>query len=182
MGFLQVIDVLNQEEKAVTKFITNVSEIWKWPIRVILRDTSSYRLALLGEQKQWHPTVLPSEQQQLNRQDIPYFFRTMGSNKLRYFSSALVDLESSASEVELESYLFPRLEIMRIHENLGCDFGWKNRRSLREAGLMQLARCFLPADLKQGSEAIGELRISVTPEEICCQLRNGQERTFLCKR
>lgn len=80
---LQFLRIHRQE---VADFFDSCREsLQKAPIRVLLRPTAEYASHLQGESKR--TDLLPEEQEQLARDDIPYFFTFLHSGLLYYYSS-----------------------------------------------------------------------------------------------
>lgn len=180
MGYVGSLDLLDQLEAPIGELIGSLAQADQWPIRVILRDTSSYPIEKDFNANDWSPPLLPSEIEQLRRKDIPYFFRSIESRELAYFTSpehaTLIPVD------ELSTSRFPRLANIRELKKSNRRFAWANRQTLLEAGLLQLTRGMLPANIKPSTATINDLSIEVTQEQIICDLGNSKNRRFQCKR
>ncbi|MGB0452631.1 MAG: hypothetical protein ACPGJV_02870 [Bacteriovoracaceae bacterium] len=70
-GYVSSIETLNDYELQIYQTLNSLQDIENCPIRVIIRETKSYRDAVLNNN---FSTFMPFEVEQLSRGDIPYFF------------------------------------------------------------------------------------------------------------
>lgn len=82
-GFCEVLSEFNQKGPRIIEALSIELDIKKVPVRVLLRDTRSYcNWRDATPDKSW----LAEELQQLERGDVPYFFKYVGSTELHCFS------------------------------------------------------------------------------------------------
>lgn len=102
-------------------------------IRVLLRPTADYQNGLI-EGGSIITDLISSETQQLNRGDIPYFFRRLNSKGIFFFKSA--DLEHSpVPDIDLEKFN------LQFHESLPdwYKFVIANFRNMTNGGIIELS-------------------------------------------
>jgi hypothetical protein len=116
----------------------------KAPIRVLLRDTHDYLAHMRGEPMANFINPMPlsaDELVQARRGDVPYFYRTIGDPRIRYFSRP--DLRGS-QPVRDQAWANARTKAMLAPEQL---FAIPERNTLlSEHGAMMLTAYFLPKD------------------------------------
>jgi len=92
--FIQTLLILSQfSQEILAQLFKYQSTILQTPVRVILRDTRKYRDHL---NEDFEVPLMREEQLQLERGDIPYFFKLVGRNELFYCT----DKQWSISSVE----------------------------------------------------------------------------------
>lgn len=83
ISFSMMMNILNENSENILSEILKNEQINKYPIRMILRDTSSYRNHLEGKSELLR--IDKAEAVQLNRDDIPYFFRYLNSDDINFY-------------------------------------------------------------------------------------------------
>jgi lantibiotic modifying enzyme len=83
-GYFDLFAVLyEKQEQILAALETNAGDA---PVRVILRNTGIYKAHLKGGPK--IDDLLAEEKEQLNRGDIPYFFKRLGDDRLHWLSAS----------------------------------------------------------------------------------------------
>ena len=133
------------------------------PIRVCLRGTGDY---VEPPEGLW-PPLLEAELEQLNRGDIPYFFRIYGRPGIRYYGDeSLRQVKTTPMRGDVP-HLDPLLQLSR---NLRSP----SRRSLREEGLITLFGAFDHPSLT-GRHSNAEMAVTVAARSISFRFANGEE-------
>ncbi|MEO1368774.1 MAG: hypothetical protein AAFX50_16485, partial [Acidobacteriota bacterium] len=106
-------------------------------------------------------------QEQLDRGDIPYFFRLYGRPGIHYYADeTLATYETLPLEGDV-----PQLEPLL---DIDADLASTNRRSLREEGLFAVLAAFDAPSLT-GAHRAGELDVEFTADELIVGLPSGDE-------
>lgn len=94
LGYWDLFDLITIRKVEIEKVLTELdfSEV---PIRVIVRNTSEYKTLLDNSLN----NILPSEIEQLNRGDIPFYFKFVGNKNLYWLKTKEL---SQAEESPLE--------------------------------------------------------------------------------
>lgn len=134
------------------------------PIRVCLRGTGCYMQARTEDV--W-PPLLAAEAEQLERGDIPYFFRLYGRPDIYFY-----DDETLATRGTIPS----RGDVPRLDPLLSLERQLRspNRRSLREEGLFALLAAFDHPSLT-GKHGSGDLEVTFGGDSITVGLPAGEE-------
>jgi hypothetical protein len=149
---------LERHAKTIASALRRLPELAETPIRVCLRGTDDYVLA--GSRPIW-PPLLDAELEQLERGDIPYFFRLYGRAGIHYYRNrSLTDIGRLPLRGDV-----PRLDpLLRLSSGLGSP----GRQKLREEGLFALLGALDHPTLggRHASEALevtfGARRLAVT--------------------
>lgn len=131
-AYQQTLTFLDRHAKEIANLIGELPELRTMPIRICLRGTEEY---VQGDRKSLWPPLLDEEKEQLERGDIPYFFRLYEKPGIHYFANS--DL-SEIKTLPLEGDV-PQLDpILQIAKG----FRSKTRKSLREEGLLTVIGAF----------------------------------------
>lgn len=84
-GFSKAIESLNIHRNKILEILEYYLDIYKPKIRKVIRSTMEYQKILEKNSIAENATLNYSEKIQLNRGDIPYFFRFLESKDLYYF-------------------------------------------------------------------------------------------------
>ena len=95
-GFVEVLSEASSKAGQIVERIQSEVGSSQIPIRILLRPTSEYR--------DWQESAdkyLPEEIEQLNRGDIPYFFKFIGDNSVYFYRGrdAAVAIESTSQDL-----------------------------------------------------------------------------------
>ncbi len=163
------LDLLETHARTIASRLKRVPGIAEAPIRVCLRGTAEY---VDGDMSTLWPPLLESEIEQLERGDIPYFFRIYGKKGLRYFNEP-----SLRSDKALPSTGdVPQLEpLLPLAKNLQSP----SRAKLREEGLLTLIGAFDHPSFK-GNVTTDETTIVWKGRSIQVTLPSGE--TLECPR
>lgn len=82
-GYIDVLTVIDEKKDEILAVMSD--QDLSHPIRIILRNTKEYT-AMLNEGTS-RETLMDGEQAQLDRGDIPYFFKRQGSNDVHWVTS-----------------------------------------------------------------------------------------------
>lgn len=134
------------------------------PIRVCLRGTDDYVRS--RSVPPW-PPLLPAEAEQLERGDIPYFFRYYGQPGIHYYADA---------ELERTGRLPSRGDVPKLEPLLSLSRGLRSRSRtrLREEGLFALLGAFDHPGL-DGRHDAGPLGVRFGARSIVVTLPGGAE-------
>jgi hypothetical protein len=155
---------LDRHAGSIANIFTNLPGLRETPIRVCLRGTDEYVRA--RSEPLW-PPLLEAELEQLDRGDIPYFFRLYGRRGIHYYADpALTQLKTIPSEGDVPQ-LDPILQLSR-------DLRAPSRKKLREDGLFTLLGAFDHAALK-GRLKNDELEVTFASRSIVVKLPSGEE-------
>lgn len=83
ISFAKMTNILNENSENILSEILKTEQINQYPIRMILRDTMSYRNYLDGKSEESRMDI--AEEAQLSRDDIPYFFRYLNSDEINFY-------------------------------------------------------------------------------------------------
>jgi hypothetical protein len=123
---------LDRHATKIFRIVSRVPGFRQAPIRVCLRGTEEY--VRVGAEPLW-PPLLHAETEQLERGDIPYFFRLYGKKGLHYFKNrALTQLGRLPLTGDVPQ-LDPLLELSRGVSS-------PSRAKLRKEGLLTLLSAF----------------------------------------
>lgn len=136
------------------------------PIRVCLRGTDEYVRAL--SVPPW-PPLLDAEATQLERGDIPYFFRLYGERGIHYYAERTLTRVGTLPARGDVPKLAPLLSVAKRLRS-------PSRARLREEGLFTLLGAFDHPALT-GRYASAELALTFTARRITAKLPSGDELT-----
>jgi hypothetical protein len=162
-AYHQTLVFLERHAKAISRVFRQLPELRDTPIRVCLRGTDDYVLA--GTRPTW-PPFLDAELVQLERGDIPYFFRLYGRAGIHYYlDRSLTELGRLPLRGDV-----PRLEpLLRLSNDLESP----GRKKLREEGLFALLGAFDHPSLRGRHESMG-LTVSLGARRIGVTLPTGE--------
>jgi hypothetical protein len=131
-AYHRLLACLDRHARSLARAFASLADVRRAPIRVCLRGTGEY---LRPGSEPLFPPLLAAESEQLERGDIPYFFRLYGKTGIRYFASRdLTRTKSIPGRGDV-----PRLDpILRLSRN----FASQNRQRLREQGFFVLLAAF----------------------------------------
>lgn len=86
LAFLSTINFLNSSAESIFNTLISYPAVNKIPIRIIPRDTKKY---MENINKKNYDLYFKSEKIQLDRNEVPYFFRYLDSSEIFYYDSAL---------------------------------------------------------------------------------------------
>jgi hypothetical protein len=160
-GTLQLLD---RHAPAIAEVFTALPALRETPIRVLLRGTDAYVRA--ASTPPW-PPLLDAEAEQLDRGDIPYFFRFYGRPGIHYYADeALTRFERLPTRGDV-----PRLDpLLRVSRQLRSP----GRRKLREDGLFTLLGAFDHRALR-GRHAGDGLAVTFTARTLTVTLDDGEQ-------
>ena len=123
---------LQDHGSAMAKILLSLPQLRTTPIRICLRGTGDYVLA--RQQPIW-PPLLPEEVEQLDRDDIPYFFHLYGRRGIHYFTDPACTRASRVAKSGGSSKTDPVLALSR-------GLGSANRARLLKNGISAIRRAF----------------------------------------
>ncbi len=157
-SFVVTMKHLDSNEDKILKVFFDLKQLSYTPIRVIPRSTQDYRDCLDNNMPLSEPDIFHSEKVQIERKDIPYFFRYIANSQIFYYdtkiSHAMSDITHSINLFKISSHRY--LINSKKSEP-------KNKALLIKSGILQLARFFLD---EKGDliETKNEIMISKTNE------------------
>ena len=153
-----------RHSKAIAKVVSSVPGLRQAPIRVLLRSTGDY--VQPDSEPRW-PPLLDAETEQLERGDIPYFFRLYGKRGIHYYADRLL---SKWKTLPLEGDV-PQLEPLL---DLAGGMRAPSRKNLREDGLFTLLGAFDAARFVGKHESEG-LAVTFGARSLVLNLPDGAE-------
>ena len=131
-AYRATLEFLDRRASAIAKVFSSLPLLKSAPIRVCLRGTAEYVLA--GSEPLW-PPLLEAELEQLERGDVPYFFRLYGARGIHYFGNrALTQIKTLPLTGDV-----PQLDpLLSLAKRLRSP----SRQKLREDGLFTLLGAF----------------------------------------
>lgn len=179
-GYIGAIVTLTGREREVAAALSSEPGISRWPIRVILRDTAEYAAILAGAgPADGSPALLPSERAQLDRGDVPYYYREAASPEKRWLAKDSRNWAEASAAVSPDLAAFPALGIMRALGS-GGRVEWRNKELLLGAGALQLARMLTGKERGDASHAAATL--SVSDERIAVSWGEDRRHRWACAR
>jgi hypothetical protein len=163
-AYATMLAFLERRSADIARVLSKLPAVRTAPIRVCLRGTGEYVHARSAPP--W-PPLLDAEAEQLERGDIPYFFRLYGRPGLRYYASHdLTRVRSLPSRGDV-----PRLEpLLSVTRGLRSP----SRRRLAEEGLFALLAAFDHPALA-GHQDAGALRVRFGARSLVVSLPSGEE-------
>jgi hypothetical protein len=148
-AYLETLALFSRHEQALTAAICTVPRARDCHVRVIVRDTAHY-VAMLREPHTRPADLTDAEAVQLDRGDVPYFFRTIDDAAIRYVTT----VDGATTTAALPPTL------LRDRGLLWTDAAAAGHRrrtlaTLATAGCLQWARAL-------AGEAVGDARFGVT--------------------
>lgn len=158
------LDLLDRHARAIADALARVPGLREAPIRVLLRGTDEYVRA--PSVPPW-PPLLDAEIEQLDRGDIPYFFRLYGRRGIHYFA------EPSLRTVKT---LPLTGDVPRLDPLLSLSRGLRSpsRASLREQGLFALLAAF-DHPLLDGEHEREGIAVAFRARTLVVTLAEGEE-------
>ncbi len=164
---------LDRNADDIANVFLRLTHLRETPIRVCLRGTDIY---LQAQTEPVWPPLLAAEQEQMDRGDIPYFFRFYGRPGIHFYGDESLE---TLKTLPLKGDV-PQLDpLLSLSKGLAS----ANRRSLREEGLFSLLAAFdhesFSSKLQEGALGVrfGKRVISVdlpSGEQLQCN-RNLRE-------
>lgn len=155
---------LDRHTNAIAGVFAGLPGLRETPIRVCLRGTGDYVRA--RSEPVW-PPLLDAEAAQLDRGDIPYFFRLYGRPGIHYYG----DQELRRIETIPLQGDVPQLDpILQVSRGLRSP----SRKKLREDGLFTLLGAFDHAALA-GTHQSAELQVTFRARTLVVKLPTGEE-------
>jgi hypothetical protein len=143
LGYMRTAKKLLLGRTRLAKALRDTKGAYSAPIRVVLRDTRDYVDHQEGRplsQRIDASPFAPEERVQLDRGDVPYFFRTLKDPRIRYYRSADLRKTDFVSPDWAMARAKPLLQPKEI-------FGLDDRNeALYEQGAMMLVAQFMPRD------------------------------------
>jgi hypothetical protein len=155
---------LDRHAGAIAKVFASLPGLREAPIRVCLRGTEEYVRA--ATEPLW-PPLLDAETEQLERGDIPYFFRLYGRAGIHYYENRAL---TKRGRLPLRGDV-PQLEaLLPVTRGLRSP----SRRRLSEDGLITLLGAFdHPAF--EGRHRADELDVTFGARSLLVKLRGGEQ-------
>ncbi|MDO8527102.1 MAG: hypothetical protein Q7T03_05370 [Deltaproteobacteria bacterium] len=133
-GYLVGLSFFEKYGVEIERNILSWEDILETPVRVFPRSTAEYRRL---QSSVSDISVADSEAIQIQRGDIPFFFRKISNSDIHFYD---------CKEISKKADLLPSLEnCANAHVRLleGDRFASRNLEILKKAGVLQLARFFL---------------------------------------
>lgn len=165
-AFLGTTALLNQSNLTLSKIISSLPQTFQAPIRVVLRPTADYKRFLKQPfDMSFSTPLLPSEWLQLQRGDVPYYFRYLHQPTLYYFE-ALGRPTPLGQEEALFTFNLPPQLLLKSEGS----FVHSQQKNLKKSGLLQIAKYLLkghpPFHFKEK-----ELEVTKTQGWLCIQFK-----------
>jgi hypothetical protein len=163
-GYLTTLAFLDRHARAVAGVLADLPGLRETPIRVCLRGTDEYLRARV--EPPW-PPLLDAETEQLDRGDVPYFFRLYGRPGIHYYG------ERTRSRI---GTIPRRGDVPQLDPLLSLARGLRSpsRKSLREEGLFTLLGAFDDPSLA-GHHASDDLEVAFRARSLVVKLPTGEE-------
>jgi hypothetical protein len=166
-SYRQTLMFLDQHSKAIADIFAKLPKLAQTPIRILLRGTDEYvRVQSQGSKNVW-PPLLDAEQEQLARDDIPYFFRLYGKPGIHYYGNETLTQIKRLPLAGDVPQLDPMLDVSRGLKS-------RSRKKLREDGLFAVIGAFDHPN-NEGRHETAELEISFNARTLVVKLRSGEE-------
>lgn len=144
-AYLATLALLDRHAGAIADVFAALPGLREAPIRVCLRGTGDYVLA--RSVPPW-PPLLDAEREQMDRGDVPYFFRLYGRSGIHYYGDASLRVVKTLPGRGDVPQLDPVLQVSR-------GLRAPSRRKLREEGLFTLLGAFDDASIGGRHESDG---------------------------
>lgn len=163
-AYRKMLALLDGHAREMASFFEQLPAWREMPIRVCLRGTDEY---VQGDFRELWPPLLDEEKEQLDRGDIPYFFRLYDKPGIHYFgNSTLSDIGTLPMEGDVPQ-LDPLLQVSR-------GFRSKSRKTLREEGLLTVLGAFDHKSFK-GTHAHDGLEVTYQKRTLIVKYPDGEE-------
>jgi hypothetical protein len=163
-AYLGTLALLDRRAREIAGVLSRLPGLREAPIRVLLRGTGEYVRARSAPV--W-PPLLDAEAEQLDRGDIPYFFRLYGRPGILYYGDRTL---RGIKRLPLRGDVPQRDPLLPIGRGLRTP----SRRRLREEGLFALLGAFDHPALVGRTEDEG-LRVTFGPRRVAVELPTGEE-------
>jgi hypothetical protein len=162
-AYRATLELLDRHSGALAKLFASLPGLRETPLRVLLRGTAEY---VNAGPATW-PPLLEAEAEQLERGDIPYFFRLYGRPGLHYFGNAAL--------TELKR-LPLRGDVPQLDPTLPVSRGLRSptRQKLLADGLLAVLAAFDHPGLR-GKHAHPELAVSFAARTLRVTFPDGEE-------
>jgi hypothetical protein len=163
-AYHRLLAFLERRAQRIADAIAGMPGLDRAPIRVCLRGTDEYLRAF--SEPLW-PPLLDAEAEQLERGDIPYFFRLYGRPGIHYYANRAL---TETRRLPLRGDV-PKLDpLLRLSRGLRSP----SRKTLHEQGLFTLLGAFDHPDLS-GRYGDGGLFVKFGARRITLGLPDGSE-------
>jgi hypothetical protein len=163
-AYRSVLALLERHGSSIARAFAKLPGLDNTPIRVCLRGTDEY---VRSRSEPLWPPLLPSEIEQLERGDIPYFFRFYDRPGIRYYAD---------ESLERVQQLPSRGDVPKLDPILQLSRGLRSpaRQKLRVEGLFTVLGAFDAPSLT-GTHEHGALTVTFKPRSIIVRLEDGDE-------
>jgi hypothetical protein len=161
-AYLSLLDVLERHGGELARVVARTPGFRTAPIRVCLRGTDEYVRA--RSVPPW-PPLLDAELEQLERDDVPYFFRLYGERGIHYYANRALTRRKTLPLRGDVPKLEPLLSVAR-------GFQSPKHQRLREEGVFTLLGAFDHAGLA-GRHACDGYEVAFGARSLAVTLPNG---------
>lgn len=137
-GYLEAFDLLEDLKPEIERILLDLPRFTELPCRLIFRPTRDYMAVAKGHRQDLDILLCANERMQLDRGDIPFYFRKMGSAQILFYKEPGV-----ATKAELRPEITSKVMSYITVPEAG-KIRRRNLGLLRKTGVMQLARAFDP--------------------------------------
>ncbi len=163
-AYRTTLGLLDRHARALADVFAQLPAVRQAPIRVCLRGTDEYVHA--RTRPPW-PPLLDAEIEQLDRGDIPYFFRLYGQPGIHYYGDPSLE---KVERLPLEGDVPQPDPILSIARGLGSP----TRKRLREEGLFTVLGAF-DHEALAGRHVSDGIEVTFTPRTIVVKPPKGEE-------
>lgn len=163
-AYLAMLAFLDNHAKAIATVFRQLPGLKATPVRVCLRGTDEYVRA--RSVPPW-PPLLKEELEQLERGDIPYFFRLYGRQGIFFYADEEL---TTLKRLPLRGDV-PQLDPML---NLANGLAGPSRRALRDEGIFTIIGAFDDPSFK-GSVAFKDVAVAFRARSLVVSLPSGQQ-------
>jgi hypothetical protein len=163
-GYRRALALLERHTSAIAGVFADLPELEDAPIRVCLRGTGDYVRARV--EPLW-PPLLDAEAEQLDRGDIPYFFRLYGRRGIHYYGNEALTQRKTLPQKGDVPKLAPLLSLSR-------DLRAPSRKKLREEGPFALLGAFDHPSFS-GTHSNEELEVTFGGRALVVGFPDGEE-------
>ena len=178
LGYLESLQILIENDRVLSESIFAIDGLDHIPVRLFLRPTREYFGLLRNKETPPDPPLFSSEVEQLERGDIPYFFRFLNSHDILYYSAP-----GKFDKSDISGNLAERaLANSPLYQNKKCPLiisESRNVNDLTKAGVLQIIR-FLSSKAQPGVYQMNNLRCEINSHEL--SLIWGEKLKIKCKR
>ena len=164
--FRRTLALLELHSRSIADVFIALPSLREAPIRICLRSTADYVRARSHADQLW-PPLLDAEAEQLERGDIPYFFRLYGRRGIHYYANeALTEQKALPLRGDVPQ-LEPLLPLTRALRSA-------SRKKLREEGPFTLLGAFDHPSFS-GKFTSDELEVAFGPRALVMSFPDGEE-------